>query len=236
MAGKYHVLLGSRSLAKAEKAIQTMNEDTSEQSDTNNIEPIQIDVTSDESIEKAAQTVQSKFGYLDVLMNNAGISRAVGVHDDTKPNEDGSGPSLREQYRQQYDTNVFGAVVVTEAFLPLLRKSIKLSGKRIVFTGSGTASLKLAAEENGPLNGKYYRLYRSTKTALNMVMVSYARELEDEGIVVGASNPGYCATNLNLHRGLKDPRDGAKVLVRSVTVPNEEIHAKLINEEGSPPW
>ena len=213
-----------------------MKDDTSGPANVTNIEPIQIDVTSDSSIHQAAQTVEEKFGYLDILMNNAGISRAIGVHDDEKPNEDGSGPGLREQYRQQYDTNVFGAVMVVEAFLPLLRKSTGPGGKRIAFTGSTTASIKLASEDTASLNGKHHRIYRSTKTALNMLMVSYARGLEDEGFVVSASNPGYCATNLNLHRGFKDPREGAEVLVRAVVAPKEDVHGKLVTIDGVVPW
>lgn len=236
-SGKYHIFLGSRNFQKAEQAIEAMKtEKDSSPSNTGNIEPIQIDVSSDESIQAAADYVKQKHGYLDVLMLNAGISRAVGVESDLEPNANGSGPSLREQYRQQYDTNVFGAAVCVDTFLPLLRKSTAPGGKRIAFTGSSTACLELARTDSGSLNGKNYRLYRSTKTALNMVMVSYARELEDDGFVVSASNPGHCGTNLNLYKGLKDPREGAKVLVECVEGKKEDVHGFLIDESGKLGW
>lgn len=234
--GKYHIFLGSRNLQKASQAIEALKADSSTLSDPSNIEPIQIDVTSDESIQAAADHAKQKFGYLDVLMLNAGISRADGVKSDLGANGDGSDPPLREQYRQQYNTNVFGAAVCVDTFLPLLRKSTAPGGKRIAFTGSSTASLQLALEDDGPLNGKNYRLYRSTKTALNMVMVSYARELEGEGFVVTASNPGHCGTNLNLYQGAKDPRLGAEVLVKCVEGGKEEVHGFLIEEVGRVPW
>lgn len=69
-----------------------------------------------------------------------------------------------------------------------------------------------------------------------MLMVCYAVNLEKEGFVVGACDPGYCATNLNNHSGLKDPRDGAKVLVRLVTAPKDEMHSAVIDETSKEPW
>jgi NAD(P)-dependent dehydrogenase (short-subunit alcohol dehydrogenase family) len=78
--------------------------------------------------------------------------------------------------------------------------------------------------------------YRSTKSALNMIMVQYAKQLEGEGFVVSASNPGYCATNLNAYSGLKDPREGAKALIRCATGAKEDVHCLMVNENGTEPW
>ena len=220
--GRYHILMGSRDFGKAEKAISSLNEDQSVKANPESVEPIQIDVGSDESIEKAAKTVEEKYGRLDILMVNAGISRAPG--------------SPREHYRQVYDTNVFGAAVTVDAFLPLLRKSTAQDGKRIAFTSSGLGSLQLALESNGQFSGVNFPIYRSSKTAVNMVMVHYARLLEGEGFVVSASDPGYCATNLNGHRGLKDPRDGAKVLIKAATEAKEKVHGRIIDKEGPEQW
>lgn len=93
-------------------------------------------VTDDRSIETAAQTVETKFGKLDILLNNAGVAFA----------QEGEVSELRELYRKHYDVNVFGAAVTTEAFLPLLRKG---SEKRLAFTSSGLASLSLACTPEG---------------------------------------------------------------------------------------
>ncbi len=159
---------------------------------------------------------------LDILMPNAGIAYASGT--------------TREQYQQMYDTNVFGASVTVEAFLPLLRKSTAAGGKRIAFTSSGLASLKMAAEDQGNYSGAKFGIYRSTKSAMNMVMVHYARLLEGEGFVVSSSDPGYCATNLNSYSGFKDPRDGAKALVRCATADKASVHAAMVDEEQKLPW
>lgn len=165
--GKYHVLIGSRDINKAKKAIEQLGADDSVKLDTKDLEPIQIDVCSDDSIKKAAQVVKEKYAVLDILLNNAGIATAQAA------SEDGKGPTLRELYHQHYDTNLFGTAVVTEAFLPLLKKSTVPGGKRIAFTSSGLSSLEWAVTRtDGGYAGSMYPLYRSTKTALNMIMVS----------------------------------------------------------------
>lgn len=228
--GKYHILLGSRDASKAEKAIQTLASDSSMKVDANDFEPIQIDVTSDDSIKAAAQTVEKKHGKLDILMGNAGIAAQQNAA------ADGSGPSLRELYHQHFDTNLFGAAVATEAFLPLLRKSTVPGGKRIAFTSSGLSSLQWASESNNPYSGDNYPIYRSTKTAMSMILLYYAMTLEKEGFVVSASDPGYCGTNLNHYNGMKDPREGAKVLVRAAVESKEKVHARVVDENGPEPW
>jgi len=228
--GEYHVLLGSRDFSKAEKAIQQLAADSSLKVNAQDLEPIQIDVTSDDSIKAAAKTVEDNHGKLDILMNNAGIAGAQAA------NADGTGPSLRELYRQHYDTNVFGTAVVTDAFLPLLRKSTAPTGKRIAFTSSGLSSLEWALESPGIYSGATYPVYRSTKTALNMIMVHYARLLEEEGFVVSGSDPGYCGTNLNGYGGVKHPREGAKVLIRAATDVKDKVHGRVVDEENKEPW
>jgi NAD(P)-dependent dehydrogenase (short-subunit alcohol dehydrogenase family) len=81
-----------------------------------------------------------------------------------------------------------------------------------------------------------YVVYRSTKSALNMIMTQYAKTLEGQGFIVSASNPGYCATSLNAYSGLKDPREGAKALIRSVTGAKEDVHCLMVNETGTEAW
>jgi NAD(P)-dependent dehydrogenase (short-subunit alcohol dehydrogenase family) len=223
--GKYHILMGSRDFDKAKAAIKTLTDDASAKANPANVEPIQINVQSDESIEAAAKTVEQKYGRLDILMVNAGIAYPPGDN-----------LSKRQQYQQIYDTNVFGAAATVDAFIPLLRKSTAPGGKRIAFTSSGTSSLQWALELQGPISAVNFPIYRSSKTAESMVMVHYARLLEEEGFVVGASDPGHCGTNLNNFKGAKDPRLGAKVLIKAATEAKENVHGRVINEDGFEPW
>jgi NAD(P)-dependent dehydrogenase (short-subunit alcohol dehydrogenase family) len=220
--GKHHVLLGSRDVAKAELAIAKLSEQ--DNIHMTNVSPIQIDMNSDKSISTAAEAVNQKYGRLDILMLNAGIVSATG--------------STREQYTRLYDTNVFGSVVTLDAFLPLLRKSTAPGGKRIAFTSSSFGSIQLSMEVDA-MNPKTFpaiNVYRSSKTAINMIMCTYAKLLEDDGFTVAASDPGYCATEMNGYSGNKDPRDGARIIVHTVTGDKAAVHGKLINEDGVEPW
>ncbi|KAG9517120.1 NAD(P)-binding protein, partial [Aureobasidium melanogenum] len=220
--GNYHILLGSRDLHKADKAIESLVTDQSSKVNKADLTPIQIDVTDDESISAAAARVEHDFGSLDMLLNNAGIAAAQSASADQ---------TLRQAYLQQFDTNVAGAAAVTETFLPLLHKG---QSKRIAFVSTGLSSLQKA--DDGSQSVSKFPIYRTTKTALNMVMLYYARTLEDQGFVVGAPAPGFCATNLNNHSGKKDPRDGARLLVEALLGRKEDVHARVFSEGGREPW
>ena len=209
--------MGARDVSKAEAAIKTLADNNSG-ANSSDVEPIQIDMGSDDSITAAAKTVEDKFGHLDILMPNAGIAQAQGT--------------TREHYRQVFDTNLFGTATTIEAFLPLLRKSTAAGGKRIAITTSDLASLKVAMEDQGLYSAKNFPIYRSSKTAVNMVMCHYARSLEEEGFVVTAMNPGFCKTEFNGNQGPKDPREGAKELVKGVEMGREECHGRVVTEGG----
>jgi NAD(P)-dependent dehydrogenase (short-subunit alcohol dehydrogenase family) len=220
--GSYHVLIGSRSTEKAHAAIDQLLKDPAYAIDKENLGILQIDVADDNSISTAAAEVQKRFGKLDMLLNNAGISGNQAA----TPEQ-----TLREAYQEQFNTNVFGAAAVTEAFLPLLRKG---GSKRLAFVSTGLSSLQKAADGTQPMSK--FPLYRTTKAALNMVMLYYAHKLENEGFVVSAPAPGFCATNLNGGAGKKDPRDGAKMLVKALLGDREEVHACVVSESGREPW
>ena len=166
MASKgHHILIGSRDSNKAHKAIESLVADGSVKVSKDNLEPIQIDVTSDDSIKAAAQTISDKYGRLDILMNNAGIAQAQAA------SEDGKGPTLRELYQSHYDTNLFGAAVTTDVFLPLLRKSTVKGGKRDRVHEFWVVEPDVGGK-GGVTPAASYPIYRSTKTAMSMIMVS----------------------------------------------------------------
>ena len=138
--GTYHVLIGSRDFNKAKTAIESLANDSSVKVDANDLEPLQIDINDDASISAAAETVEKKYGKLDILLNNAAVAL---------PNEEdvlkSGGASLRDFFRLHYETNVFGTVAAAEAFIPLLMKGEK---KRLAFTSSSMGSLHEAMEGN----------------------------------------------------------------------------------------
>jgi NAD(P)-dependent dehydrogenase (short-subunit alcohol dehydrogenase family) len=214
----YHVLLGSRDISKGEEAVATLNELPIK----GVVTAIQIDVTSDASVDAAAQDVKDTYGRLDILVNNAGI----GSH---------RTPELRDAMRVVFNTNVVGAVSVTEAFLPLLHRS---PAPRLIFVGSTTGSITMASDPNGPLHGGGAMDYRTSKAALNMVIVLYHNRLENEGIKVLGLNPGLIATNFHGagRRPGSEPEVGGERLASAVRGDRDEHVGKVWGANGVLPW
>jgi NAD(P)-dependent dehydrogenase (short-subunit alcohol dehydrogenase family) len=171
---------------------------------------VRLDVTDPDSVASAAAWVDAEFGRLDVLVNNAGIARG-----------DGSGaPSetTLATLRTVFETNVFGVVTVINAMLPLLRRS---AAARIVNVSSEVGSITSMTDPSSPLYPMASVAYPSSKAALNMVTAMYAKELRGTPIKVNAANPGYCATDLNGHRGFRTPEQGAEATVHLATLPDD---------------
>jgi len=160
------IWVGSRDTARGERAIEEIGGDAG---------LLVLDVTDAASIAAAARQV----GTLDILVNNAGISG-----DGETADRDDAGT-----FRRIYETNVFGVVAVTNAFLPTLRRS---AHPRIVNISSGTGSLAWATGPQFPHRGTY-AAYRSSKAALNALTVYYAHALADDGIKVNALAPACAA-------------------------------------------
>jgi NAD(P)-dependent dehydrogenase (short-subunit alcohol dehydrogenase family) len=185
-----------------------------------------LDVTDEASIKAAARQVDA----LDVLVNNAGIG------DDLR-----SAPeSDAQSFRHIFETNVFGVVAVTNAFLPVLRRSDEA---RIVNISSGTGSLGRATGTSpgrglaGSKGGA--AAYRSSKTALNALTVFYAQALDDDGIKVNALAPGLRATDLNSLASASnaDPAEGAAGAVWLALLPDDGPTGGFFSFDGSTiPW
>lgn len=174
------------------------------------VEFVRIDVTDEDSIREAAAQIEDRFGRLDVLVNNAGIARADG---DWSPSS-----TTVATLREVYETNVFGVVAVTNIMLPLLRKA---PAARIVNVSSEIGSISRNADPDSPIARFNSIPYPSSKSALNMITVQYAKELRDTPIKINASNPGYCATDLNGHSGFRTATQGAEISVHLATLPED---------------
>ena len=223
-SGGYRVLLGSRDPQKGADAVQKiLSADASITAET--LEAVQIDITSDSSIDTAVAHIESKYGYLDVLINNAAISAP------SSPNA-----TVREHYQEVFNVNVFSHAVVTEKMLPLL-KAGRSATKRIVFTGSSVGSLVIGLDPEHPYYLTDYPVYRSSKTALNMLMVYYSQRLKADDVAVMALCPGHNATSLNHYTGTMSPDVGAKIIVKSATEgSNAELNARWFDAQGKLPF
>ncbi|KAK0615697.1 putative short-chain dehydrogenase [Bombardia bombarda] len=198
----FHVLIGARSEAKAEAAVKQLQAQTSDAELT----AVVIDVTNDLTIAAAAKAVTEKFGHLDLLINNAGIASGT-LPDDL---------TARQEFAAIYDTNVIGAMAVTEAFLPLLRAST-YQDRRIVnvSSGLGQIGLALAVDHQSGAKAIPAPAYRASKAALNMLTAVYAANLRDEDILAVPACPGYARTNLTRGQGRKTASEGARIIVRA---------------------
>lgn len=198
------VLLASRSLDRGKSAAQKIE---------GVVHPIQLDVTDEASIRAAAAHVEQQFGRLDILINNAAISRANGEETETMQDYiQRSRATLISvaEVRAIWETNVFGVLAVTQAFVPLLRKS---QAACIVNVSSNLGSLTLLSPNN-PYRATFNPGYGASKTALNAITVAFAIDLEAEGIKVNAVTPGFTATALNNYEGTETVQQGAAEAVR----------------------
>lgn len=198
------VLLASRNLDRGKAAAQSIDGD---------VRPIQLDVTDEASIRAAVQQVEQQFGRLDILINNAAISRANGTESETMLDYiQRSRATLIsvDEVRTIWETNVFGVLAVTQAFVPLLRKS---PAARIVNVSSNLGSLTLLSAAN-PYRATFNPGYGASKTALNAITVAFAIDLEAEGIKVNAVTPGFTSTALNNYEGTETVQQGAAEAVR----------------------
>jgi NAD(P)-dependent dehydrogenase (short-subunit alcohol dehydrogenase family) len=220
----YYVYLGSRDIEKGKAAAEILKAEG-----LSNVEAIQLDVTKEESVKNARTVIGKKTEVLDVLINNAGIN--------------GGWPQAAleasiDQFKQVFDTNVYGVVRITQAFIDLLRKSPQ---PRIVNVSSSGCSLTLHCDPTW----KYYEhkaaVYPASKAALNMYTINLAYELRDTPFKVNAVCPGFVATDFNGHRGTGTVQEAGTRISKYAMIGDDGPTGKFISEEHNPetgecPW
>lgn len=185
-----------------------------------------LDVSDDKSVDTAAEKVAADYGRLDILVNNAGIVSLAN-------------PPSREQYREVLNTNVVGSLSMAETFLDLLRKSEE---RRLVFVSSSVGSISQAADPTSRYYGANAFEYRSSKAALNMLIVLYWNRLQKEGFKVLGADPGLCATNFTgnaqslLDRGAATPAQGGERIATVVKGEKDADLGRVLGEYGVSPW
>lgn len=184
-------------------------------------ELILIDVTDDDSVKEAAESMRSKEGRIDILINNAGIP---GVF---KKPEDITGSDMD----RVFETNVFGVVRVTNAFIPLLRKS---DNPVIVNVSSGLGSFGMVTDDTTDESKINSLTYCSAKAAVSMLTFQYAKGLPD--IKVNCADPGSTATDLNGGRGKQTVQEGTDAIIKLATIDKDGPTGTFINRLGDMPW
>ncbi|GAA2687409.1 SDR family NAD(P)-dependent oxidoreductase [Actinoplanes palleronii] len=178
---------------------------------------VQLDVTDDASVSSALAAIDAAEGRLDVLVHNAGVLETAL-----------DGPAAL----RSFDTNAVGIVRVTEAALPLLRKS---SHANVVTVSSSAGSFWAVTNPERPEFGLPLALYSASKSAATMLTVHYAKA--QPGIRFNAVEPGPTATDMTAAFGIGRPvEQSARVVVGMATLDASGPTGTFQDETGPLPW
>lgn len=183
-----------------------------------------LDVTHAPSIERARQFIEQEYGRLDILVNNAGVIHGASIPPSEMP---------LETIREVFETNFFGVIAVTEALLPLVRRS---EAGRIVNLSSSLGSLTLHSDPARPLGEFKVLGYNTSKTALNAFTVHLADELRETPIKVNAACPGWIKTDMGGAEAPGTPEEGADTPVWLATLPADGPTGGFFNSRKPVPW
>jgi NAD(P)-dependent dehydrogenase (short-subunit alcohol dehydrogenase family) len=215
------VLIGSRDAARGaetERELRAAGYDA---------HSIVLDVTDQDTIRAAAKIIEDRYGRLDILVNNAGIAGNTSLLTPSQADLD--------LLREVFETNVFGVAAVTNAMLPLIRRS---GAGRIVNMSSDVGSIAQMSDPEHYLSKiRPQAAYPTSKSALNALTVQYAKELRDDGILINAAAPGGCATDFT--KGLNVTRtaaEGAQIVVRLATLDQAGPTGGFFNDNGPVRW
>jgi NAD(P)-dependent dehydrogenase (short-subunit alcohol dehydrogenase family) len=218
-----HVILTARDPADLEETVDRLGREGRSAS------AVQMDVTDEDSVRRAADEVAATYGHLDVLVNNAGILPEA-------TNAEPAEAVDLAMFRTTYETNVFGAVAVLEAFLPLLRRS---EAGRIVNVSSTMGSLADQVDPESPYFGTVVPAYQSSKAALNNVTIALAKALADTPIKVTSVCPGWVQTDLapgNREQAPLTADQAAEVIHRAATLEPAAPSGTFLDANGAVPW
>jgi NAD(P)-dependent dehydrogenase (short-subunit alcohol dehydrogenase family) len=218
-----HVILTARDVTTVEEAADRLNREGHAAS------ALRLDVTDPTTVRAAADHVERRFGHLDVLVNNAGVLPEA-------TNAEPAEVVDATMFRTTFATNLFGAVTVLEAFLPLLRKS---PAGRIVNVTTTMASLTDQTNPHSPYYGMVVPAYQSSKAALNNVTIALAKALADTPIKVTSVCPGFVQTELtpvNLTQAPLTATEAAEVLRHAAKLPDHAPSGTFIDAAGVVPW
>ena len=214
----HSVLLGSRDAERGEAAASALREQGI------GARYIHLDLNDPATAAEAAAAIEALYGRLDILINNAGMGDVA----------DGS-PATADiaAVRRIFDANFFGTLAVTQAMLPLLRKS---ASARIVNVSSALGSLAHNSDPDWIFAGVKLIGYNASKAALNMLTVQLAAELRPAAIKVNSADPGFTATNLNNFQGSQTVEQGAAIAIRLALLDDEGPTGGFFSVDGQQPW
>lgn len=214
-----HVIVASRQQQNAAHAVAQL------EGENISADAVQLDVTNEASIAAAVEIVRKRHARLDVLVNNAGIMLDAF---DKAPSQQ----SL-DVWRKTFDTNLFGLVAVTNAFLPLVKQS---AHGRIVNVSSILGSMSANVDPESTFYNFKIPAYNISKSAVNAWTVHLAYELRDSGIKVNAAHPGFVKTDLHGVDAPLSPEEGARTSVQLATLGDDGPTGSFQHLGEVQPW
>lgn len=206
----FHVLLGARDISRGQAAADEIGE---------RVTFIQLDLNSEESINRAIEEIKTSHPDLYLLINNAGIGGTM---------EHGPMETDMRALREAFEVNFFGTFELTRGLLPLIKENDGI----ILNVTMEMASLAILSQ--GLLPNSFS--YNTSKTANNAMMVGFARELSGTNAQIYAVTPGPTSTDLNDHYPLgKTTAEGAKIIVDYAT-DGKWHHGQMLMKDGFMPW
>jgi NAD(P)-dependent dehydrogenase (short-subunit alcohol dehydrogenase family) len=218
------VIVGARHVASGEHAADRLRREGLD------CEPLHIDVESLASVRVAAALVQQRHGRVDILINNAGILPEATASDVDRPLD------LR-MFRETFETNVFGTISVTKAFLPLLRRS---ASGRVVNVSSTMGSLTDQTDPSSPYYGLVVPAYQMSKAALNGFTIALSKTLADTSIKVNSVCPGWVQTDLggpeNRAAAPTTADEAAQIVVDMASLADDGPTGRFVDRDGAVAW
>jgi NAD(P)-dependent dehydrogenase (short-subunit alcohol dehydrogenase family) len=208
------VVLGARDNAKAEEAAKKLKAEGVD------ARAVKLDVTKEADVAGLPAFFESKFGRLDILINNAGVMFDFGG-------------VTRDTFRQTYEANVIAPYFITQALLPLLKAS---PAGRIVNHSSIMGSMTVMGDPNSISPEWALPAYCSSKAALNMLTVTAARALEGTNVKVNSAHPGWVKTDMGSDQAPMEVVDGAKTAVALALLPDDGPTGGFFHMGETLPW
>jgi NAD(P)-dependent dehydrogenase (short-subunit alcohol dehydrogenase family) len=216
------VLMGARDIKLGRDAADRLK------SEDLTVEPVRLDVTRADHIAQVKNFIDTRFGRLDILVNNAGM-----IHPEEPLFANSSEQVSLQALRETFEVNFFSQVALTQALLPLIKKS---PSGRIVNVSSILGSLTLHSDESSEATQVKPLAYDASKTALNQFTVHLAASLKKTPIKVNAAHPGWVKTDLGSRRAPMEVEEGAKTAVRLATIGPDGPTGKFFHFDKAIPW
>ncbi|HWU65627.1 MAG TPA: SDR family NAD(P)-dependent oxidoreductase, partial [Methylophilus sp.] len=216
-----NVVIGVRDQHKGEQAVTALKALGAE------ADYVIYDTSMPDAAQTVANTLESRYGKLDILINNAGILKEdlIGQNNSLTVDQD--------TLKTTFEANFFAVIALTQALLPLLQRS---PAGRIVNLTSILGSQTLHSTPNSPIEVAKGLAYNASKSALNMFTIHLAHALKDTAIKVNSAHPGWVKTELGGPHAPMEISDSWKTSVRLATLDEQGPNGGYFHEDQTLPW